>query len=340
LTTHTDSAEPGTHRGRPAVAFADNPIGLGMAAPTIAKHGTAEQQERFLPALHAGEVWCQLFSEPGAGSDLATLRTRAVRDEGGWIVNGQKVWTTLGHLARWGLLLARTDPDVPKHRGLTYFICDMQAPGVEVRPLRQMTGDAEFNEVFLSDVWLGDDLRLGDVGDGWRIATTTLMNERVVIGGPGASRRGSGPIARALEALQQRDVGPVQRDQFVQLWIQAEVTRLTKMRASQLRRTGTPGPEGSVAKLAFAELNQRITEFCVNVLGPEGQLYPDGYEFDAGNNGIHSGGPQHLFLRARANSIEGGTSEILRNILAERVLQLPAEPRPDRDVPWHAVPRG
>ncbi|MGH9001276.1 MAG: acyl-CoA dehydrogenase family protein [Acidimicrobiia bacterium] len=316
-------------------------IGLGMGAPTIVTHGTPEQRQRYLRPLYTGEeIWCQLFSEPGAGSDLAALSTRAVRDGDEWVVNGQKVWTTLAHIARWGLLVARTDPDVPKHRGLTYFICDMTAPGVDVRPLRQLTGEAEFNEVYLTDVRLGDDLRLGDVGDGWRVSMTTLMNERVAIGASGPPRRGSGAIGHAVRLYQERQPGPVARDRLLRLWVDAEVARLTNRRASDMRRVGTPGPEGSVAKLSFAELNQRITELCIDMMGPEGALYPVGYAMHSpGEAAIASGDLRRFFLRARANSIEGGTSEVLRNIVAERVLGLPGDPRVDKELPWRDVPR-
>ncbi len=324
----------------PAPDVARNIIGMGMAAPTIAAHGTPEQRARYLRPLFTGEeIWCQLFSEPGAGSDLAGLATRAVRDGDEWVVNGQKVWTTLAHIARFGLLVARTDPDLPKHLGLTYFICDMQAPGVDVRPLRQLTGDAEFNEVYLSDVRLSDDLRLGNEGDGWRVSMTTLMNERVSIGG-GRAQRGSGAIAKAVEvwnSLPTKD--PARRDELMKLWVAAEVNRLTNIRAGQMRRVGTPGPEGSVAKLTFAELNQAISELCVDLMGAEGQLYGD---YDSPRReavGFYAGDPRYFFLRSRANSIEGGTSEVLRNILGERVLGLPGEPRIDKDLPWKDVPR-
>ena len=327
--------------GAPQPDRVRNPIGHGMAAPTIGIHGTPAQQARWLRPLYIGaDIWCQLFSEPGAGSDLGALSTRAVRDGDTWVVNGQKVWTTLAHTARWGILLARTDPSAVKHRGLTYFVVDMASPGVEVRPLRQMTGDAEFNEVFLNDVMVPDDCRIGEVGEGWRVAMTTLMNERVAIGG-GTPPRGSGPIGRAMELS--KSIGldhPVQRDRLLQLWVRAEVNRLTNLRANELQRTGTPGPEGSVGKLAMAELNQAIYEFCVDVLGPEGALYPEPYTFRRPDNAEWlEGDVRHLFLRTRANTIEGGTSEIMRNILGERVLGLPGEPRVDKDVPWNQVPR-
>ena len=326
--------------GAPAPDAARNIIGMGMAAPTIAVHGTPEQRARYLRPLFTGEeIWCQLFSEPGAGSDLAGLSTRAVRDGDEWIVNGQKVWTTLAHIARFGLLVARTDPDVPKHLGMTYFICDMQAEGVGVRPLRQMTGDAEFNEVYLNDVRLPDDLRLGGEGDGWRVSMTTLMNERVSIGG-GRAKRGSGAIAVAVDVWKRTgQTDPVHRDRLMKLWVAAEVNRLTNVRAGQLRKAGTPGPEGSVAKLTFAELNQAISELCVDLMGAEGQLYTDYDSPRRESVGFFTGDPRYFFLRSQANSIEGGTSEVLRNVLGERVLGLPGEPRTDKDLPWRDVPR-
>jgi len=320
-----------------------NALGLGMAAPTIHEHGTEQQRRRWLRPLFTGEeIWCQLFSEPGAGSDLAALATSAQRDGDEWIVNGQKVWTTLGHVADWALLVARSDPSVPKHRGLTYFCLDMHAPGVEVRPLRQLTGDAEFNEVYLTDVRIPDAYRLGDEGGGWRVAMTTLMNERVSIG-EGVEPRGEGPIASAVDAYQRRVTarGPdlVGRDSLMRLWIAAETARLTNLRAAA-QRTGVPGPEGSVAKLQMAELNQAIFELCLHFLGADATLVST-YEMTRPEVAATKGGSDLVksFLRSRANSIEGGTSEILRNVLGERVLRLPPEPRSDKDVPWNAVPR-
>jgi alkylation response protein AidB-like acyl-CoA dehydrogenase len=319
-----------------------NVIGYGMAAPTILAHGTDEQKARYLrPLFTCEEVWCQLFSEPGAGSDVAGLSTRAVRDGDEWVVNGQKVWTTLAHTARWGLLVARSDPDVPKHQGLTYFIADMHAPGVEVRPLRQITGDAEFNEVFFTDVRIPDSLRLDAVGAGWRVATTTLMNERVAIGG-GVPARSAGVIHEALRIWKdKKDKTTAQRERLMVLWVEAEVARLTNMRARASRRAGTPGPEGSVAKLVGAELNKRVYELCVDLLGMTGTLFPTHYEMRRPDRATFSGGadPRQTFLRSRANSIEGGTSEIMRNILGERVLGLPGEPRIDKDKAWSEVPR-
>jgi alkylation response protein AidB-like acyl-CoA dehydrogenase len=311
-------------------AFAGNPIGYGMAGPTVAAFGSDQQKARYLRRMYSCEdIWCQLFSEPGAGSDVAGLATKAVRDGDAWVVDGQKVWTSLAHVARWGLLLARTDPAVPKHRGLTYFVVDMRAPGVEVRPLRQLTGDAEFNEVYLTGVRIPDSERLGQVGDGWQVALTTLMNERSALGGV-TGRRGSGAIGDAV-ALWHGHPGrqsPAARDQLTRLWAEAEARRLTILRAQRGSDRGAPGPEGSVGKLISSGLNKRIYDFCVEFLGPEGALYP--------GNGSDV---QRKFLRSLANSIEGGTSEIMRNIIGERVLGLPGEPRLDKDVAWRDVPR-
>jgi alkylation response protein AidB-like acyl-CoA dehydrogenase len=317
-----------------------NAIGYGMAAPTILAHGSEDQKQRYLRPLFTCEhVWCQLFSEPGAGSDVASLATKAVADGEEWVVNGQKVWTTLAHTSRYGMLLARTDSEAEKHKGLTYFVVDMHAPGVEVRPLRQMTGDAEFNEVYFTDVRIPDSERLSEVGQGWGGAITTLMNERVSIGGS-VGPRGSGAIGTALALWDKQPVHTeVQRDRLTALWVEAEALRLTSMRAAANSRAGTPGPEGSTAKLASAELNKRIYEFCLDLLGPEGMLY-DSYEMRRPDGaGGFGGGPVRLFLRSRANSIEGGTSEIMRNILGERVLGLPGDIRADKGRPWSEVPR-
>ncbi|MEU7099174.1 acyl-CoA dehydrogenase family protein [Streptomyces longwoodensis] len=318
-------------------------IGLGMAAPTILKYGTDEQKRRYLRPLWTGEeVWCQLFSEPGAGSDLAALGTRAVREEGSgdWVVDGQKVWTSSAHLARWAILIARTDPDLPKHAGITYFLCDMTDPGVEVRPLRQITGEAEFNEVFLTGVRIPDDRRLGEVGDGWRVAQTTLNNERVAIGGMRLPREGGmiAPVAktwRERPELRTHDL----HQRLLKLWVEAEVSRLTAERLRQQLVAGQPGPEGAGMKLAFARLNQEISGLEVELRGPEGLLYddwtmrrPELVNFTGRDAG-------YRYLRSKGNSIEGGTSEVLLNIVAERVLGLPAEPRTDKDVAWKDLAR-
>ncbi len=325
--------------GAPSSA-ARNPIGHGMGAPTVYTHGSEAQRQRYLRPLFTGEeIWCQMFSEPGAGSDVASLATKAVRDGDEWIVNGQKVWTTVAHLSRWGMLVARTDSDQPKHKGLTYFVVDMHAPGVEVRPLFQITGEAEFNEVYFTDVRVPDAERLGDVGDGWRVAITTLMNERVSIGG-GIPARGTGVIELAVKAWEEAGrPGGATKDRLVQLWIRAEVLRLTNWRASQTRSQGTPGPEGSIGKSAMAELNKAITELAVDLKGPEGMLLPDGYPMSRPTTAMDVSNAQKAFLRCRANSIEGGTTEIMKNILGERVLGLPGDVRVDKDLPWSEVPR-
>ncbi|MFE7501072.1 acyl-CoA dehydrogenase family protein [Streptomyces sp. CBG9] len=317
-------------------------IGLGMAAPTILAYGTEEQKRRFLRPLWLGEeVWCQLFSEPGAGSDLAALSTRAVLgDDGVWTVTGQKVWTSSAHLARWAILIARTDPAQPKHRGITYFLCDMTDPGVEVRPLRQITGEAEFNEVFLTDVRIPDAHRLGEVGDGWQVARTTLMNERVSIGGSAGGRE-SGMIAPLARTWRER---PELRthalhQRLVTLWVEAEVARLTGERLRQQLAVGQPGPEGSGLKLSFARLNQQISGLEVELLGDEGLLYDDWTMRRPELVDFTGRGPGYRYLRSKGNSIEGGTSEVLLNIVAERVLGLPTEPRTDKDVAWKDLAR-
>ncbi len=325
--------------GAPIAAFR-NVIGYGMGAPTLVTHGTDKQKERYLRPLFTGEeIWCQLFSEPGAGSDVAGLATKAVRDGEEWIVNGQKVWTTLAHLAKWGMLIARTDPEQPKHKGMTYFVVDMHAPGVEVRPLYQITGEAEFNEVYFTDVRIPDEERLGEVGEGWRATLTTLMNERVAIGG-GTPPKGGGFIAEAVKAWRERGhQDPARKDELMALWTRAEVLRLTNIRASQLRSVGTPGPEGSIGKAVSADLNKDISAFTMHLLGAEGMLKPDGYPMERPKHAMQWANPQQAFLRARANSIEGGTTEIAKNILGERVLGLPGDVRNDKDVPWSQVPR-
>ncbi len=315
-----------------------------LAGPTIEAHGSDEVKDRFLRPMFTGEErWCQLFSEPGAGSDFAGLAAKAMRDGDEWVVNGQKVWNTLAHLADYGMLVVRTDPNVPKHRGMTYFGVDMRSEGVEVRPLRQITGEAEFNEVYLTDVRIPDSFRIGDVGEGWRASLTTLMNERTAIGG-GTPKRGGGTIGELIEVwnkLSDEERTPVRRERVMQLWTRAEALRLTNMRASQNRKVGNPGPEGSVAKTMFAELNKEIYEVTIDLLGLAGQIdYDFSYRAPETLDVTGSGsGPRYAFLRARANSIEGGTSEIMRNILGEQVLGLPGEPRVDKELPWIDVPR-
>jgi alkylation response protein AidB-like acyl-CoA dehydrogenase len=294
-------------------------IGLGMAGPTILQHGTEAQKTRFLRNIITGEeVWCQGFSEPGSGSDLASLRTKAVPDgDGGWLVSGQKVWSSFAHIADLCLLLARTDDSGDKHEGLTYFLLDMHAPGVEVRPIRQLTGDSEFNEIFLSDVPIAGDMVLGEVGRGWQVAITTLMNERANIGFMLTSRmelafRRLAELARSTPRRGGPGTmadDPLVRDRLARLWADAQALRFTIYRAfSAFLRTGMPGPEGSIAKLFWGELNQRLTKAALDIEGAAAML---------------GGRWQTLQLRSRGNSIEGGTSEILRSIVAERVLRLP-----------------
>jgi alkylation response protein AidB-like acyl-CoA dehydrogenase len=319
---------------------------IALAGPTIVTHGSEEVKKRFLRPMFTGEEkWCQLFSEPGAGSDFAGLGTKAVRDGDEWIVNGQKVWNTLAHLADWGMLVTRTDPEAPKHKGMTYFALDMRSPGVEVRPLRQITGEAEFNEVYMTDARVPDAHRIGDVGEGWRVALTTLMNERTAIGGGGggnAKRRG--PIDDAIRIWNDIPAdrrSAAHKDTLMRLFCKSEALRLTNMKGAQAAKAGNPGPEGSIAKLMLAEFNKKVTEFSVELMGAEGMIgydftfrRPESLSVDGGDGGV-----RHSFLRVRANSIEGGTSEIMRNILGEQVLGLPGEPRLDKDLPWSKVPR-
>jgi len=326
--------------GAPGPDTGRNGIGLGMAAPTIAAFGTEEQKQRYLrPLWTAEQIYCQLFSEPGAGSDLAAVATRAVRDGSDWLVNGQKVWTSGAHKAQMAILVTRTDPTVPKHAGMTYFLCDMSDPGIDVRPLRQITGEAEFNEVFLTDVRIPDANRLGDEGNGWRVATTTLNNERVAIGS-GAPREG-GMIGKVTEAWRAQPVlrTPMMHDELMRLWVESEVARLTGERLRQRLAAGQPGPEGSAMKLAFARLAQGISGFEVELHGEAGLRYDDWTMRRPETTDFTGREPGYRYLRAKGNSIEGGTSEILRNVIAERVLGLPAEPRVDKNIPWKDLAR-
>lgn len=295
-------------------------IGLGMAGPTIIAHGSDEQKKAHLSRILSGEeVWCQGFSEPGSGSDLASLRTRAERDGEDFVVNGQKVWSSFAHIADYCILLVRTDPGAPKHKGITYLIADMHADGVEVRPLKQITGDPEFNEIFFNDVRVPVANVLGDVNSGWQVAMTTLLHERGTLGFALTARLEVGVRKLVTLAQEQRNGGaddPLIRDRVARCWIELEALRLTNYRAlTTLMRTGVPGPEGSVAKLHWSESNQRLTKLALEILGPSGAL--DGEE--APWNGYW----QYERLRSRGNTIEAGTSEVLRNIIAERVLGLP-----------------
>jgi alkylation response protein AidB-like acyl-CoA dehydrogenase len=324
-----------------------NFMGVGMAAPTLIAFASEEQQDRLLrPLFTCEEIWCQMFSEPGAGSDVAALSTKAERDGDEWLVNGQKVWTTLAHVADWGLLLARSDPDQPKHKGLTYFYIDMHAPGVDVRPLRQLTGEAEFNEIFFTDARIPDSQRLGDVGEGWRVAIATLMNERVALDRTTIEDRGGGIIRHAVRLWQERaDKDPALRDRLMRVWIDAEVQRLTSIRAQQMRKSGVPGPEGSIGKLAVAELTHRVFNLCADILGPGAMLYSS-YEMTRptimGESAL--GDDAHFdlhkaFLASLGTKIGGGTGQVMRNILGDRVLGLPQEPDASRDLPWNKLPR-
>ena len=317
---------------------AANILGVGLAGPTIIAHGNETQKERYLKKILTGEeIWCQLFSEPGSGSDLASLGTRAVRDGDEWIVNGQKVWTSIAQISKFGMLLARTDPDVPKHEGLTYFIVDMGSPGLEIRPLRQLTGSAEFNEVYFTDVRIPDANRVGDVGDGWRCARTTLMNERATLAGVsldaaafmGGTRRD--PWQTFVDGIPDRD-DPVTRQKIARFYAEQEVKEITAFRAASARLRGDePGPEGSVNKVFNAEFNQRRSSFAVDAAGMHGVAWLPGDQAAEAR--------AHAFLRARANTIEGGTSEVLRSQVAERVLGLPRDPEVDKGEPWKAIRR-
>jgi alkylation response protein AidB-like acyl-CoA dehydrogenase len=291
-------------------------IGLGMAGPTIMAHGTEAQKARYLvPILSGEEIWCQGFSEPGAGSDLAGVRTSARLEDGRFVVDGQKVWSSFAHIADFCILLARSDPESSRHAGLTYLIVDMRSPGVEVRPLRQITGEAEFNEIFLTGVEVPVENVLGEVGGGWQVAMTTLLHERGTLGF--ALQAALEVQVRKLVALaRDRGADPLQRDRVAREWVEMQALRYTNYRAlSALVKTGLPGPEGSISKLVWSESNQRVTKLALELLGPDAALSEE--------NAPYGGYWQHQQLRSRGNTIEAGTSEILRNIVAERVLGLP-----------------
>ena len=291
-------------------------IGLGMAGPTIIAYGTEEQKSRYLEKiLSAEEIWCQGFSEPGAGSDLAGVRTSARLDGDRFVVDGQKVWSSFAHVAEHCLLLARSDPGSTRHGGLTYLVVDMHAPGVEVRPLRQITGEAEFNEIFFESVEVPVANVLGEIGGGWQVAMTTLLHERGTLGFALQAQLEIS-VRRLIELARDRGATPVQRDAIAREWIELQALRYTNYRSlAQLERTGIPGPEGSIAKLVWSEANQRLTKLALDLLGRDAPL--------AGDNAPYAGWWQHQQLRSRGNTIEAGTSEILRNIVAERVLGLP-----------------
>ncbi len=319
--------------------FRCNPLGVGMLAPTLLKHGTSEQLDRLLrPAFTCEQIWCQLFSEPGAGSDLASLATRAVPDGDGWIINGQKVWTSLAHKAKWGMLLARTDPKVPKHEGIAFFLIDMDQPGVVVRPLKQISGDSEFNEVFLEGAWVADGSRLGEVGQGWAIAGTSLSSERAALSGAGAATSGGSALDRLLDRIVGTDAwaDPVDRARVLDLVTESSLIRLTNMRMKAARQSSQSSPARSaVTKAAQGTYNRRLHRAIVDLGGAAGTAWE-----------AHSSEPGppapavRSFLRAQSSTIEGGTSNILRGLLAEQLLGMPREPGgPARDTPWKDIPR-
>ncbi len=325
-----------------------NPLGLNLAAPALFAHGTEAQRLRFLPPIVRNEeTWCQLFSEPGAGSDLASLATRADRDGDDWVINGQKVWTTWAHRSDWAVLLARTDADVPKRQGLTYFLINIHQPGVEVRPLRHMGGEIDFNEVFLDGARVSDSCRVGDVGAGWKVANATLSGERQMVSGAGSGgvdRIGGSGVGHLIRLAKRRSAEgradgwdePVRRDEIMHLYCEERVREWTNQRVrSQARAGRPPGPESSVGKVHQGELNQRIQLTATSLLGMEATAW-------LGDLGDYAGSlPYQVrgMLRSRANTIEGGTTEVNKNILGERVLGLPREPDPYASLPWREVPR-
>ena len=320
--------------GRGAVIPAG--IGVSMVAPTILAHGTDEQKEQFLlPTLRGDLAWCQLYSEPGAGSDLAGLSTRAERDGDEWIVNGQKVWTTQAHIADYAILLARTDPDQPKHRGITYFLIDMHQPGIEVRPLRQLTGEAHFNEVFLTDARVPHHNVLGDVNGGWGVSMTTLLHERMLMSGTGGGSGGGGgrqgKIERMIElaARMGKTSDPVVRQGLADGYIRSQLQRYLGLRL-QAARGGPSGPHPSLLKLNNAWLQKRLDDLALSILGPTGTLWAG----DAPDNGAW----QQDFLTSIQLRIAGGTDQVQLNVIGERVLGLPPEPRADKDIPFRDVP--
>ena len=302
-----------------------NILGLAMGGPVVIAHGTEEQKQRYLkPILTGEEIWCQGFSEPESGSDLASLKTRAVKDGDEWVVTGQKVWTTLAQFSKWCMLVARTDPDAPKHKGLTYFLMDMEQEAVQVRPLVQITGEGEFNELFIEEARIPDENVVGGVGNGWMVAITTLMNERAGLAF-GAIAQIHNSLSRLVELSKEtRTNGGVAADdsyyrqRLAQLYIEAETMRLNAYRGlTKTMESGIPGPEGSLGKWQWADLNQDITELALEIEGAYAPLAR------GAANAVANGAWQYGFLRSRANSIEGGTTDILRNIIAERVLGLP-----------------
>lgn len=317
-----------------------NPLGLNNAAAALFSHGSEEQRLRFLPPIVANdEKWCQLFSEPGAGSDLASLATRAVRDGDDWVITGQKVWTTWADEADFGILLARTDPDQPKHKGITYFLLDMHQPGVEVRPLRQITGEREFNEVFLDGARVPDAHRVGELNDGWRVSASTLSSERQMVSGSGSGGMGrlGGSSAHRLIALAQetgRWSDPVVRNKVMRLWAQEQIRGWTNTRVRDALKAGqSPGAASSIGKVHQATLNQQIQDLMVDLVGTQALAWPATDDADALPREVQG------WMRSLANGTEGGTTDINKNILGERVLGLPKEPDPWKGKPWRDIPR-
>jgi alkylation response protein AidB-like acyl-CoA dehydrogenase len=313
-------------------------IGLGMLGPTLMAHGTPEQKERYLRDMARGQVvWCQLFSEPAAGSDLAGLRTSAVRDGSDWVLNGQKIWSTGAHYSDWGMIVTRSDPDAPKHAGLTYFIVDMKSKGIEVRPIKQINGGSGFNEVFFNDVRVPEANRLGAVGDGWRVALTTLMNERVAIGGGAGSGRFRDLMSLARKT--RRNGRPALQDSAVRqrladFYIRSKGLQYTGLRTlTALSQGQTPGPEGSIGKAVGAPLGQQMAAFALELQGVVGALQDEAIV-------PQEAMWQDAYLGAPGLRIAGGTDEILKNIIAERVLRLPPEVRVDKDRPFRDIPSG
>jgi len=311
-------------RARAGATIPFNVVGFGMAGPTIISHGSEEQKQRYLPALLGGdEIWCQLFSEPGAGSDLASLSTRAIRDGDEWVITGQKVWSSSAHEADWGLLLARHDFEAPKHKGLVYLLADMRSPGIEVRPLKQMDGGSHFNEVFLEDVRVPHANRLGEPGDGWRIAITTLMHERMSIGSASGGYVFSfDTLAKIARERAPGGLDPLTKDALAQVYTQRRILELLNARIlAKIGRGQIPDAEGSIMKLVLANLVSDMASTGMTVLGPEGSVLGDDVV-------------QRAFLGAPAFHIGGGTDEIQRNLIGERVLGLPKDPSPDKDLPF------
>lgn len=326
---------------RAGISRPSNQIGIGWAAPTIIYAGTQEQKDRYvLPALAAEEIWCQLFSEPGAGSDLASLSTRAVRDGDEWVVNGQKVWTTGAHYSKFGILIARTDPDAPKHKGITYFICPMDLPGIEIRTIRNIAGADSFNEVFFTDVRIPHANVVGEVNDGWRLAKVTLGNERVSLS-TGGVLWGNGPTALDVvnEAKKLGPHNPVVRQKLVQIFIEHTVLEIIRMRTLTARLRGSqPGPEASIRKIMADEHGQRVMSIARDIIGADALVIgPD--DAIAGKH-IRSKSWYSGFMFSQALTIGGGTTEVQKNILGERVLGLPVEPNPEKGLTWAQTRRG